>query len=145
MGLVLLVLGLILFLGVHILTTHTATSAPRSFSRPARDLQDPLFAGFSRRHCPDRGDLVAIMPVARIRSRSPPPAMRQRHRSPDAAGRHLVVASYLRGKIYMTLKHPMLAGVKTVGFRAPACEWRPGRHHPVRLVPRLGGLSTAFR
>ena len=56
----------------------------------------------------------------------------------------MVVAAYIRGRIYTTLKHPMLAGVKAVGGGASARQRRSRLDHPVRLVPWLGGVRPDF-
>ena len=56
----------------------------------------------------------------------------------------LFVASYIRGHIFATVKHPMLASTKLWAARASACEWRSWLHHPVRVVPGLGWLRPHF-
>ncbi len=116
MGLVLLVLGLILFLGVHILTTY-------------RDVRAAIIQSTGEGTYKILYSLVSVAGIALIawgfgryhaggeyQVWSPPPAMRHVTEALMLPAVILVVASYLRGKIYTTLKHPMLAGVKLWAF-----------------------------
>jgi uncharacterized membrane protein len=116
MGLAFLVLGLILFLGVHMLTTN-------------RDLRAAVVGSLGEGTYKILYSLASLAGLALIawgfghyRAAGLIPVW-----TPPAAMKHvtiglmlpaviLVVASYLRGKIYTTLKHPMLAGVKLWAF-----------------------------
>ncbi len=51
----------------------------------------------------------------------------------------LAVAAYIRGRIYATLKHPLLAAVKLWAAAHLLANGDLGCDHPVRLVPGLGG------
>ena len=112
MGLLILIAGLVLFLGIHVLTTLRATRA----SVIAR-LGD---GGYKILY-----SLVALAGIALIawgfslyRATGwinvwyPPVAMRHITLALMLPAVILVVASYIRGNIYSKLKHPMLAGVK---------------------------------
>jgi uncharacterized membrane protein len=118
MGLLVMILGLALFLGVHTVTTQ-------------RDLRASLIASWGEGGYKIGYALVSLAGLALIvwgfawyraagmidvwESFCPPKVL--------VALKHitvalmlpaviLVVASYIRGRIYTTLKHPMLAGVK---------------------------------
>jgi uncharacterized membrane protein len=112
MGLGLLILGLVLFLGVHTLTTQ-------------RDARAALIGKFGR------GGYMGLYSLASFAGLALTVWGYSVYRatgwvdvwSPPVAFRHvtlllmlpaviLVVASYIRGRIYTTLKHPMLAGIK---------------------------------
>jgi uncharacterized membrane protein len=112
MGLLLLVLGLILFLGVHSLTTF-------------RDLRAAIVASVGEGTYKILYALVALAGLVLIcwgfsKYRQsgwvdvwyPPTAMKHITIALMLPAVIMVVASYLRGKIYVALKHPMLAGVK---------------------------------
>jgi len=60
-------------------------------------------------------------------------------RRPDAARVILVVASYIRGLSTPGLKHPMLTGIK-LGRRRICSPMAISLDHPVRFVPRMGGV-----
>jgi uncharacterized membrane protein len=118
MGLLVMILGLVLFLGVHTLTTQ-------------RELRAGVIASWGEGGYKIGYALASIAGLALIvwgfadyraagmidvwEGSCPPKVL--------AALKHitvalmlpaviLVVASYIRGRIYTTLKHPMLAGVK---------------------------------
>jgi uncharacterized membrane protein len=118
MGLLVMILGLVLFLGIHGLTTQ-------------RELRARLIASVGEGGYKIGYSLVSLLGLALIvwgfghyraagmidvwEGLCPPKAL--------AGLRHLavalmlpavilVVASYIRGRIYAKLKHPMLAGVK---------------------------------
>ena len=57
----------------------------------------------------------------------------------------LVVASYIRGRIYTDAEASDADGRQAVGGGASARQWRSRLDHPVRLVPRHGRCSTASR
>ena len=112
MGLLILIAGLVLFLGIHVLTTLRATRA----SVIAR-LGD---GGYKILY-----SLVALAGIALIawgfslyRATGwinvwyPPVAMRHITLALMLPAVILVEASYIRGNIYSKLKHPMLAGVQ---------------------------------
>jgi uncharacterized membrane protein len=112
MGLLVMILGLILFLGVHTLTTQ-------------RDLRARFIVSMGEGGYKIFYALVSIAGLALIvwgfaeyRATgwidvwNPPKAFKHITVALMLPAVILVVASYLRGRIYTTLKHPMLAGVK---------------------------------
>src|SRR5258707_10452416 len=112
MGLLVMILGLILFLGIHTLTTQ-------------RDLRAGFVASMGEGGYKIFYALVSITGLALIawgfaeyRATgwidvwNPPKAFKHITVALMLPAVILVVASYLRGRIYTTLKHPMLAGVK---------------------------------
>ena len=112
MGLLVMILGLILFLGVHTLTTQ-------------RPLRARLIAGWGEGGYKIGYSLVSALGLALIvwgfaRYQAtgwidvwqPPTAMRHIAVALMLPAVILVAASYVRGRIYTTLKHPMLTGVK---------------------------------
>ena len=112
MGLLVMILGLVLFLGVHVLTTQRALRARLI----ARIGEGGYKGGYA---------LVALLGLALIvwgfadyRATGwidvwfPPTALKHITVALMLPAVILVVASYIRGRIYTTLKHPMLAGVK---------------------------------
>jgi uncharacterized membrane protein len=116
MGLALLILGLVLFLGVHTLTAQ-------------RGLRAKLISGVGEGPYKLLYSVVSLAGIVLIawgfsvyRSTgwvdvwTPPKVMKHVTEALMLPAVILVVASYLRGKIYLTLKHPMLAGVKLWAF-----------------------------
>ena len=112
MGLLVMILGLVLFLGVHVLTTR-------------RDLRARLIAASGEGGYKGGYSLVALLGLALIvwgfadyRATGwvdvwfPPTALKHITVALMLPAVILVTASYIRGRIYLTLKHPMLAGVK---------------------------------
>jgi uncharacterized membrane protein len=112
MGLLVMILGLVLFLGVHVLTTR-------------RDLRARLIAASGEGGYKGGYSLVALLGLALIvwgfadyRATGwvdvwfPPKALKHITVALMLPAVILVAASYIRGRIYLTLKHPMLAGVK---------------------------------
>ncbi|EKS28544.1 NnrU family protein [Afipia felis] len=112
MGFALLILGLVLFLGVHVLTTR-------------RDLRASLVARLGEGGYKAVYSVVAIIGIALAAKGFsvyratewvdiwyPPKAMRHLTLALMLPAVILVVASYIRGRIFVKLKHPMLAGVK---------------------------------
>ena len=112
MGFALLILGLALVLGVHVLTTR-------------RDLRASLVARLGEGGYKVAFSVVAIVGIALaakgfsvyratewIDVWHPPKAMRHLTLALMLPAVILVVASYIRGRIFAKLKHPMLAGVK---------------------------------
>jgi uncharacterized membrane protein len=111
-GLLVMILGLVLFLGVHTLTTQRA-------------LRARLIASWGEAGYKIGYALVALLGLALIvwgfadyRATGwidvwhPPKAFKHIAVALMLPAVILVVASYLRGRIYTALKHPMLAGVK---------------------------------
>jgi uncharacterized membrane protein len=111
-GLLVMILGLVLFLGVHTLTTQ-------------RDLRARLIGTSGEAAYKIGYSLVSLLGLvlivwgfANYRATGwidvwyPPKAFRHITVALMLPAVILVVASYLRGRIYTTLKHPMLAGVK---------------------------------
>jgi uncharacterized membrane protein len=112
MGLLVMILGLILFLGVHTLTTQ-------------RDLRARFVTSMGEGGYKIFYALVSLAGLALIawgfseyRATgwidvwNPPKAFKHITAALMLPAVILVVASYLRGRIYTTLKHPMLTGVK---------------------------------
>jgi uncharacterized membrane protein len=111
-GLLVMILGLVLFLGVHTLTTQ-------------RELRAGLIASWGEGGYKVGYALVSLVGLVLIvwgfadyRSTGwidvwyPPAAMKHIAVALMLPAVILVAASYIRGRIYTTLKHPMLAGVK---------------------------------
>ena len=112
MGLLVMILGLVLFLGVHTVTTQ-------------RDFRAGLVASWGEGGYKIGYALVSLLGLVLIvwgfadyRATGwidvwhPPKAFKHIAVALMLPAVILVVASYLRGRIYTTLKHPMLAGVK---------------------------------
>jgi uncharacterized membrane protein len=118
MGLLVMILGLVLFFGVHTLTTQREVRA-RVIATAGEGGYKIGYAlvsvlglaliiwGFSRYHATGLID---------VWEGSCPPAVLKILKHITVAlmlpAVILVVASYIRGRIYTTLKHPMLTGVK---------------------------------
>lgn len=112
MGLLVMILGLILFFGVHTLTTQ-------------RDLRARFIASMGEGGYKIFYALVSLAGLALIawgfaeyRTTgwidvwNPPKAFKHITVALMLPAVILVVASYIRGRIYTTLKHPMLTGIK---------------------------------
>ena len=112
MGLLVLILGLVLFLGIHTLTTQ-------------RDLRARIVASMGEAGYKIGYTLVSVAGLALVtwgysnyRATgwidvwNPPTAFKHITVALMLPAVILVVASYIRGRIYTTLKHPMLTGVK---------------------------------
>jgi uncharacterized membrane protein len=112
MGLLVMILGLILFFGVHTLTTQ-------------RDLRARVVASMGEGGYKIGYSVVSAIGLALIvwgfaRYRAtgwidvwyPPVFLKHITAVLMLPAVILVVASYIRGRIYSTLKHPMLAGIK---------------------------------
>jgi uncharacterized membrane protein len=112
MGLLVLILGLVLFLGVHLLTTQRKLRAQviTATGEGGYKLGYTLvsFAGLA----------LIVWGFAKYRATGwidvwyPPVAFRHITVALLLPAIILVVASYIRGRIYTKLKHPMLAGIK---------------------------------
>jgi uncharacterized membrane protein len=111
-GLLVMILGLVLFLGVHMLTTQRALRA-RVIAAWGEGGYKSGYSVVS---------LLGLVLIARgfadyratgwIDIWHPPTALKHISVALMLPAVILVVASYIRGRIYLTLKHPMLAGVK---------------------------------
>jgi uncharacterized membrane protein len=112
LGLSVMILGLVLFIGVHVLTTR-------------RELRARIVASTGEGSYKIGYSLVSLAGLALIvwgfadyRATGwidiwhPPTAFRHITLALMLPAVILVAASYIRGRIYTTLKHPMLAGVK---------------------------------
>jgi uncharacterized membrane protein len=112
MGLLVMILGLMLFFGVHTLTTQ-------------RDLRAGVVASVGEGSYKIGYTLVSVAGLALvtwgfanyratgwIEVWNPPTAFKHITVALMLPAVILVVASYIRGRIYTTLKHPMLTGVK---------------------------------
>ena len=112
MGLLILIAGLALFIGVHVLTTlrDTRSAVVARLGESGYKIVYAViaFAGLA---------LIAwgfslYRATGWINVWYPPVAMRHIALALMLPAVILVVASYIRGNIYQKLKHPMLAGVK---------------------------------
>jgi uncharacterized membrane protein len=112
MGLLVMILGLVLFLGVHTLTTQ-------------RELRASFVASMGEGGYKIAYTLASVAGLALVtwgfatyRATgwidvwNPPTAFKHITVALMLPAIILVVASYIRGRIYTTLKHPMLAGIK---------------------------------
>ncbi len=116
MGLVVMIVGLVLFLGVHTLTTQRDLRARliKSMGESGYKIAYALvsLAGFA----------LIVWGFAHYRAAglwpvwSPPRALKHLNTALMLPAVILVVAAYLRGRIYTAVKHPMLAGVKLWAF-----------------------------
>nr|HEV8010002.1 NnrU family protein [Bradyrhizobium sp.] len=112
MGLLVMILGLVLFLGVHVLTIQRA-------------LRARLIAAWGEGGYKSGYSVVALLGLVLIvwgfadyraagmwQVWTPPAVLKHVTVALMLPAVILVVASYIRGRIYLALKHPMLAGVK---------------------------------
>ena len=112
MGLLVMIQGLVLFLGVHTLTTQREWRA-RLIARTGEGGYKTGYALISF-----AGLALIVWGFAHYRATGwidvwyPPKAMKHVTVALMLPAVILVVASYIRGRIYTALKHPMLAGVK---------------------------------
>ena len=116
MGLLILIIGLVLFLGIHTLTTLRAARAA-AIARLGEGGYKILYLVVSL-----AGIALIVWGFGVYRTTGwidvwyPPKAMRHLALALMLPAVIMVVASYIRGRIYTTLKHPMLAGVKLWAF-----------------------------
>jgi uncharacterized membrane protein len=111
-GLSVMILGLVVFFGIHLVSTRRAlrTQLIARFGASAYKLGYAVVAAI--------GLALIIWGFASYRATgwidvwTPPKAMRHIAVGLMLPAVIMVVAAYLRGRIYTTLKHPMLAGVK---------------------------------
>jgi uncharacterized membrane protein len=112
MGLAEMVLGLVLFLGVHTVPTRRGLRA-RAVASLGEGSYKIGYAAVSL-----LGLVLIVWGFANYRATGwidvwhPPKAFKHITVALMLPAVILVVASYIRGRIYTTLKHPMLAGVK---------------------------------
>jgi uncharacterized membrane protein len=111
-GLLVMILGLILFLGVHTLTTQRKLRAQVIAATGEGGYKiGYALASFA-------GLALIIWGFALYRATgwynvwSPPTALKHIALALMLPAVIMVVASYIRGRIYTTLKHPMLTGIK---------------------------------
>ena len=112
MGLLIMIVGLALFVGAHALTTQRELRAKviASTGEGGYKIAYSLVSA--------AGLALIVWGFARYRATGwidvwyPPVAMKHIAAALMLPAVILVVASYVRGRIYSTLKHPMLAGVK---------------------------------
>ena len=112
MGLLVLILGLILFFGVHTLTTQRKLRAQVISATGESGYKiGYALASFA-------GLALIIWGFALYRQTgwinlwNPPVALKHITTALMLPAVIMVVASYIRGRIYTTLKHPMLTGIK---------------------------------
>ncbi len=112
MGLLVMILGLVLFFASHIFTTKRDARA-QAIAKLGEGTYKLLYSAVSL-----AGLALIIWGYAHYRSSGwidvwyPPKAMKHITLALMLPAVILVVASYMRGRIYATLKHPMLAGIK---------------------------------
>jgi uncharacterized membrane protein len=112
MGLTVMILGLVLLLGVHALTTQRELRA-RLIARAGEGGYKGGYALASI-----AGLVLIVWGFAHYRAAGwidvwhPPTALKHLTDALMLPAVILVVASYIRGRIYTALKHPMLSGVK---------------------------------
>ena len=112
MGLLVLILGLILFLGVHTLTTQRKLRAQLI----AATGEGVYKIGYTLASFIGLALIIWGFAVYRatgwINVWNPPTALKHITVALMLPAVILVIASYIRGRIYTTLKHPMLTGLK---------------------------------
>lgn len=112
MGLVVMILGLVLFFAPHVFTTKRDARA-QAIARLGEGTYKILYSVVSL-----AGLALIVWGFGHYRATGwidvwyPPKALKHITVALMLPAVILVVASYLRGRIYATLKHPMLAGVK---------------------------------
>jgi uncharacterized membrane protein len=112
LGLAVMILGLVLFLGVHTLTTQRALRA-RVVGAMGEGSYKIVYAAVAL-----AGLALIVWGFAHYRAGglwpvwTPPKAFKHITVALMLPAVILVAASYIRGRIYTTLKHPMLSGVK---------------------------------
>jgi uncharacterized membrane protein len=116
MGVGVMILGLMLFFGVHAMTTQRELRARLIAARG----ESAYKIGYSLISA--LGLVLIVWGFAHYRATGwidvwyPPKAMKHIALTLMLFAVIFVVASYIRGRIYSTLKHPMLAGVKLWAF-----------------------------
>jgi uncharacterized membrane protein len=111
-----MIAGLVLFIGTHLVTTRRDLRA-RLIATLGEGGYKAVYALISA-----AGLALIVWGFAHYRATGwidiwhPPAAMKHVTEALMLPAVILVVASYIRGRIYATLKHPMLAGVKLWAF-----------------------------
>jgi uncharacterized membrane protein len=112
LGLLVMILGLLLFFAAHVFTTKREARA-QAVARLGEGTYKIIYSLVSL-----AGLALIIWGFAHYRATGwidvwyPPKALKHIALALMLPAVIMVVASYLRGRIYTTLKHPMLAGVK---------------------------------
>jgi uncharacterized membrane protein len=115
-GLAVMILGLVMFLGAHTFTTQRKARA-RAIAATGEGNYKVAYALVSA-----VGLALIVWGFAHYRATewiqvwTPPKALKHLNVLLMLPAVILVVAAYIRGRIYVTLKHPMLAGVKLWAF-----------------------------
>ncbi|MBW7967115.1 NnrU family protein [Bradyrhizobium sp. BR 10261] len=116
MGLLVMILGLVLFFAAHVFTTKRDARA-QAIAQLGEGTYKILYSVVSL-----AGLALIVWGFGHYRSTGwidvwyPPKALKHITVALMLPAVILVVASYLRGRIYATLQHPMLAGVKLWAF-----------------------------
>ena len=116
MGLLVMIVGLVLFLGAHSFTTRRDLRA-RLIASTGEGSYKMLYSLASL-----AGLVLIVWGFAHYRATgwidvwSPPRALKHLNLALMLPAVIFVVAAYIRGTIYVKLKHPMLAGVKLWAF-----------------------------
>jgi uncharacterized membrane protein len=116
-GLSVMILGLVLFLGIHALTTRRNLRAALIGRLGGEGTYKAVYGLVSL-----VGIALIVWGFATYRAAEfreiwhPPTFLRHLNIALMLPAVILVVAAYIRGRIYATLKHPMLAGVKLWAF-----------------------------
>lgn len=116
MGLLVMIVGLILFVGAHVLTTRREARA-RLIKSMGEGPYKIVYSLVSL-----AGIVLVVWGFAHYRATgwiqiwSPPRGLKDLNMALMLPAVILVVASYIRGRIYTAVKHPMLAGVKLWAF-----------------------------
>ena len=116
MGLLVMIVGLVLFLGIHTLTTQRGLRAQCIASMGEGGYK----IGYAVASL--AGLVLIVWGFAHYRADgmmvvwSPPTFLRHLNVALMLPAVILVVASYIRGRIYTAVKHPMLSGVKLWAF-----------------------------
>ena len=117
MGLLVMILGLALFLGVHTLTTQRDTRAALIKTLGGEGTYKALYGLMAL-----VGLALIVWGFAHYRAGEfrqiwhPPTFLKHLNIALMLPAVILVVAAYMRGRIYEKVKHPMLAGVKLWAF-----------------------------
>ena len=112
MGLLVMILGLVLFLGVHTLTTQRELRARVIGSMGEGGYKIGYTLASVAGLALIIWGFVSYRATGWINVWNPPTAFKHITVALMLPAIILVVASYIRGRIYTTLKHPMLTGVK---------------------------------
>ena len=118
MGLLGMILGLVLFFGTHVLTSQRKVRARVVAGIGGEHVYKIVYSVVSL-----AGLALIIWGFAHYRSSgewvqvwTPPKALKHLNTALMLPAVILVVAAYIRGRIYTAVKHPMLAGVKLWAF-----------------------------